>query len=112
MREVLVAEVRSECRPRSEQKARSSDNFSFVDVPEEAGELLWRTGPGPEEIRFSVIVDVRATYDRPVLTNVESGGKTRMPMERKSLLQRGFYIADPAGATQDFVVKVYALVPD
>ena len=112
MREVLVAEVRSDREPRSAQKARSSENFSLAEVPEDADALLWRTGPGTEQIRFSVMVDVRANYDRRVLSNIVSGAKTRMPMERKSLSRRGFYIAEPSGATQDFIVQVYALVPE
>lgn len=112
MREVLVAEVRSDSQPRRNQKARASDNFSFATVPPEAEELLWRTGPGTEVIKFSVMVDVRANYDQRVLSNIVSGGRTRMPLERKSLSRRGFYIADPSGATQEFVVQVYALLPD
>ncbi|MEV5648959.1 hypothetical protein AB0L57_11975 [Nocardia sp. NPDC052254] len=111
MREVLVAEVRSDCRPRSAQKARSSENFSLATVPEGAEELLWRTGPATEEIRFSVMVDVRANYDQRVLSNIVSGGRTRIPLEQKSLSRRGFYISDPSGATEDFVVTVFALIP-
>ncbi|AHH20237.1 hypothetical protein [Nocardia nova] len=111
MNEVLVAEVRSDCRPRSAQKARSSENFSLAAIPEEAEELLWRTGPTAAQIRFTVMVDVRANYDQRVLSNIVSGGRTRIPLERKSLSRRGFYISDPSGATEEFVVQVYALIP-
>ncbi len=111
MREILVAEVRSDYRPRSAQKARSSENFSLATIPAEAEELLWRTGPAIEQIRFSVMVDVRANYDQRVLSNIVSGGRTRIPLERKSLSRRGFYISEPFGATQDFVVTIFALIP-
>lgn len=113
MREVLVAEVRSDDRPRSGQKDRSSPNFSLAAIPEGAEALVWRTEPHIAAIRFSVMADVRANYDQRVLSNIVSGSKTPVPREQKSLSRRGFYIAGPSGSGGgSFVVKVFALVPD
>ncbi|ATL68808.1 hypothetical protein CRH09_24070 [Nocardia terpenica] len=113
MVEVLVAEVRSDGRPRRGQKDRSSPNFLLDRVPAGVRELVWRTEPDTGHIRFSVMVDVRANYDQRVLSNIESGTRTTVPLERESLSRRGFYIANPSGSTHDaFVVKVYALVPE
>ncbi|MFI5782975.1 hypothetical protein [Nocardia sp. NPDC051570] len=112
MAEVLVAEVRSDGHTRSRQKDRSSVNFSLADIPEGARELVWRTEPHSEAIRFSVLSDVRANYDQRVLSNIASGSRTPIPRERESLSRRGFYIADPYGSAEDgFIVKVYALIP-
>ncbi|MBB5911775.1 hypothetical protein BJY24_000642 [Nocardia transvalensis] len=111
MAEVVVAEVRSECRPRSGQQGRSSENFVLADIPEGARELVWRTEPDSAGIRFSVMADVRANLDRPVLSNIVSGSRTAIPRERKSLSHRGFYISQPSGATDEFVVRAYAVVP-
>ncbi|RDI50170.1 hypothetical protein [Nocardia mexicana] len=112
MAEVLVAEIRSDSQPWSGRRDRSSKNFSLAGVPEGTQELLWRTEPDSGAIRFSVMSDVRANYDQRVLSNIASGSRTRLPRERESLSRRGFYIANPFGATEDgFLVKVYALVP-
>ncbi|MFJ1456491.1 hypothetical protein [Nocardia wallacei] len=112
MAEVVVAEVRSDSQPRSGQKGRSSVNFSLAEVPDGARELVWRTEPDTAAIRFSVLADVRANYDQPVLSNIVSGSRTPIPRERQSLSRRGFYIAHPSGAPETgFVVRVYALLP-
>jgi hypothetical protein len=111
MVEVLVAEIRSDGSPRPGQRERSSANFSLAAVPEGVRELRWRTEPDSAQIRFHVMVDIRANSDHRVLSNVVSGGRTALPLERESLSRRGFYIAEPSGsANSDFVVKVYALV--
>ncbi|MBF6173957.1 DeoR family transcriptional regulator [Nocardia blacklockiae] len=112
MGEVLVAEVRSDSHPRSGQKGRASANFSLGEVPEGTRELVWRTEPDSAPIRFTVMVDVRANYDQPVLSNLVSGSRSAVPRERESLSRRGLYIANPSGAPESgFVVRVYAIVP-
>ncbi|MBO0855856.1 MAG: hypothetical protein J2P18_19065 [Nocardia sp.] len=112
MAEVLIAEIRSDGHPRPGQKDRSSANFALGDIPDQARELRWRTDPDSATIRFSVMADIRANYDHPVLSNVASGSRTPIPRERGSLTRRGFYIADPSGAGDSgFIVKVYALLP-
>ncbi|WP_280269937.1 hypothetical protein [Nocardia wallacei] len=112
MGEVVVAEVRSEGGPPSGRNGRSSANFSLAEVPEGAVELVWRTEPDTASIRFSVMADVRANYDQPVLSNIVSGSRTAVPRERVSLSRRGFYIANPSGSTEDgFVVRVFAVLP-
>ena len=96
----LVAAVKSEPHPQSGQDHRSSGDFSL-----DAGQYTVKiTGnnPDPKSIFFNIMRDVCHGHDPKIQINV--GGGSVINFEDS---ERTMYIADPRGATTDFVVEFY-----
>ena len=96
----LVAAVESEPHPQSGQKHRSSGDFSL-----NAGQYTVKiTGdnPDPKSIFFNIMKDVSLGHDPKVQIDVGDGSVINFEDNERTI-----YIADPRGATTDFVVEFY-----
>jgi hypothetical protein len=100
-RTTLIASVRSAPRPQSGQKHRSSGNFAIENLPGGTKALIWRVKDG-NGIHFDVMRDVSGGRDPVVWSNLHHNSRTNVKTNRS------FYIANPRGATGDFIVEVYA----
>lgn len=107
----LLASIQSEKNPQSGQKHRSSDDFG-INVPGGTKELYFYvssvTNEDDEdtraEIHFDVMRDKSGGKDPVIYKDVHDAWiTTNLQSNRK------FYIANPSGATSDFMVKVYAV---
>lgn len=105
---VEVASVLSQPKPQNGQNNRSSGNFSIESLPSGTTALYWQVvrQNGTSElsgVSFRVMRDKSAGKD-PVIFNGLANGYTSSVRT-----SRNFYIANPSGATENFIVKVYAV---
>jgi len=91
----LCTSVTSNPRPQPGQNNRSSGNFSDQECS--GPNLKWMV---PGSIRFNVMLDRTMARDPVLAENVIIGQVTRRFNERN------LYIANPSGATENFLVNV------
>jgi hypothetical protein len=101
----LVGTVKSGKGPQPGQDHRSSGNFYIKDIPPGTYALEWIVKEGQVD-RFNVKEDIFLWEDKTWWTNVYHGTRTSVISKKEEIYK--FYIADPVGATGDFVVEVYA----
>lgn len=115
----LVGEIRVEPHPQPGQDSRASENFA-LRPPAGARQFVWvvsGAGDGSPRIRFGVSEDVQARdgprslslgdlrdigRDRPILPDLRDGSVT------DALTKDRVYIGGVEGATEPFIVRVYA----
>ncbi|MDZ3952422.1 phosphatidylinositol-specific phospholipase C [Bacillus thuringiensis] len=106
-KEVLVATASSEARPLSGQKNRSGQNFKIDNLPVGTKELKWVVEPvgseQPSNILFNVMIDVSFGTDPVRWSKLSDQSRTEAYTNSK------YYIANPSGAEQRFIVKIYAI---
>lgn len=105
---VEIASVISGPGPSSGQKNRSSGNFSIDSLPLGTSSLYWQvvTQDGQSidpNISFNVMDDRSAASDPVIFRGVFNGAITSVRTDRS------YYISNPSGANQNFIVKVYAV---
>jgi hypothetical protein len=102
---IQIAQVTSSAQPQSGQKNRSSGDFSTEGVPGGYSKFLWKisgSGVNPTAIQFDVMKDKSAGIDPTIFSNLTDGSVTDIYQDRQ------LYIANPKGATSNFIVTVYA----
>jgi hypothetical protein len=102
----LVGTVKSGGGPQSGNLHRSSDDFFIQGVPEEAYALEWIVKEGQVK-HFDVKENKMWVIDPTWWYGVYHGTRTSAIHGTQQI--NHFYIADPVGATGDFVVEVYAV---
>lgn len=104
---ILISSVTSSPTPQPGQSSRSSGNFSTDTLPANTINFQWEItsfgSDDPNSISFIVAKDVSGGSDPTIFSGVVNGKYTEV-YESRSL-----YIANPTGATANFVVSVYAI---
>ena len=103
-----LGSIRSEKEPQSGQNNRSSGDFS-IESAGSAIYLEWEITDtaNPDKIGFKVMCDKSVAsdpylFDKVVIKNGDSTQTIDSNIDERKL-----YIANPSGATEDFLVTVY-----
>jgi hypothetical protein len=102
----LVGTVKSGKGPQAGQLHRSSGDFYIKDIPPGTHALEWIVKEGQVD-HFDVKEHVFLLLDPTWWYGVRHGNRTSSISKDEEI--NHFYIADPVGATGDFVVEVYAV---
>lgn len=104
MGQTVIATVVSSNQPLPGQKNRSSQNFSYMPLPVGTSTITYKitAGANPQNIFFTVMHD-KTGSDPIIFKHIGDGFTTNDLSDNKDL-----YIANPEGATGEFVVTVYA----
>ena len=104
---VEVASVLSQPRPQSGEKNRSSGNFSIGSLPSGTTSLYWQVvrQNGTSELPGASFRVMRGggLIDRVIFNRLANGSTSSVRTNRS------LYIANPSGANENFIVKVYAV---
>lgn len=105
MGQTVIATVVSSNKPLPGQKNRSSQNFSYMPLPVGTSSVTYKitAGANPQNIYFSVMQDRTMAGDPYIFRKIGDGFTTNDLTDTSDL-----YIANPEGATGEFVVTVYA----
>jgi len=114
--EILLREVAVAKGPLKGQEWRASENFD-LSPPDNAQQLIWRIKGAQTNspIRFSVALDVLHAGDLTLFTGLKNGASTKVfgpAALRPDGGGEGYYIGGISGASHNFTVQIYALLPD
>lgn len=103
-----LGSIVSEKQPQSGQNNRSSGDFS-IEGASKAIYLEWEISEtaNPEKIKFKVMVDKSLASDPYLFDGEEIKNGHSTQSVDPNLDERKLYIANPSGATKDFLVTIY-----
>lgn len=101
---IQIAQITSGPTPQEGQKNRSSGDFSTEGVPGGFSKFYWEVSgvSVPAGVMFNVMEDKSAAIDPVIWSDLTDGSVTEIKKFRQ------IYIANPRGASGNFVVTVYA----
>lgn len=103
----LGASIKSQSKPLSDQKNRSSDNYDFREL-KKGSRLLWNC---PQNISFNVMEDRSDSRDPVTYSNLKNNDITHFPNDDAA---NGLYIANPkfldVDATYNFEFNIFVTV--
>lgn len=117
MASILVAKVTSSAHPIGGNTHNSSMDFSITGVPKNAQSFTFKVTPGAgdyaDKIRFNVWKDINNWPDSILWGSSKAEDELFNNCSvTNDIEDRGnLYIGDPAGATTDFSVEIYANFP-
>ena len=100
--DLLVGAVTSEFSPQSDQKNRSSKNFSVSDYVNKVRWVVLEDGIPNPNVRFNIMWDRSASRDPVLVRGVFHNSTTDNVFGARSI-----YIANPSGTRRQFQVRAY-----
>jgi hypothetical protein len=107
MQKRQLGSIRSEKQPQSDEKNRSSGDFS-IEGASQAIYLEWQISEtaNPQDISFKVMVDNSAALDDELFGGGYIKNEQATQAIDPNIDARKLYIANPQGATEGFLVTV------